>query len=89
MPVVGLGGRSFPGVFSFSGGLEGRGNAHSLTSCMWAGVFSKSSISFHAFLATYLLVTDLCFFLIVFGTLLLTHLEQVTPDIHVRVPFEF
>lgn len=44
---------------------------------------------FSPFLATYFLVTDFLFFVIVFGTLLFTHLEQLTPEIYVRVPLGF
>ena len=88
MPVVGLGGRSFPGVFCFSGGLEGRKCTLPRTMHVDRS-FSQSTISFSPFLATYFPVTDFLFFVIVFGTLLFTHLEQLTPEIYVRVPLGF
>lgn len=81
------------GVFqAFSVFLEGlrKGNADSHAPCLWAEVFSRSQpFSISPFLATYVLVTGLRFFVILSFTLLFTHLEQVTPEIYVRVLLDF
>lgn len=80
------------GVFqAFSVFLEGlrNGNAHPHAPCMWAEAFSQSAISISPFLATYFPVTGLRFFVILSVTLLFTYLEQVTPEIYVRVPLVF
>ena len=86
MLIVGLGGRSFPGVFCFSGGLEERKCTLPRTMHVGREFFSLSTISISLFLATYFLVTGLRFLVIVSVTLLFTHLEQVTPA---RVPLSF